>query len=85
MLSVVGQNEGTINLQATLAGASAMNPLPGGTPILHHPISCQTELRLEEDGTFACEHAIAPPGDMRTQFCIDHSVALLLIELARAL
>jgi hypothetical protein len=38
-------------------------------------------LRFEEDGTFACGHTSVPPGDYRTQSCLDHTVALLLMEL----
>ena len=75
----------TINLQATLSSATATaGPrLPTVDP--HHPITCASELRLEPDGTFACEHSEAPSGDPRTQFCLNHSVALLLIELAQTL
>jgi hypothetical protein len=75
---------GTANLQATLSSSSA------GTPAdeiagPHHPITCTTELRFEDDGTFACRHASARSGDLRTRSCINHSVALLLIELAQEL
>jgi hypothetical protein len=68
----------TINLQTTLA---ASNPGTDPAPMPHHPISCKDELLwLEQDGTFGCEHAKVPGDDRRTQFCIDHSVALLLME-----
>jgi hypothetical protein len=83
MLNVVHGQGGTINLQATLSSSTACNSLAEGRP--HHPITCTSELRLETDGTFTCEHASAPSGDTRTQFCINHSVALLLIELAQQL
>ena len=76
--------DGGINLQATLSASSAMST-PEGPPLPHHPITCTSDLALGEDGTFACEHAEVPPGDIRTQYCIDHSIALLLIELSRAL
>ena len=76
--------DGGINLQATLSASSAMSP-PEHAQIPHHPITCASELRFDDDGHFACEHAEVPPGDVRTQFCIDHSIALLLIELGRAL
>lgn len=76
--------EGGINLQATLSASSAMSP--ADNPALpHHPITCTSDLRYDDDGTFGCAHAVVPPGDLRTQFCIDHSIALLLIELGRAL
>ena len=75
---------GVANLQTTLStssGGNAETPIP--TP--HHPITCSSALRLEEDGTFACEHAQVPPGDIRTQQCLDHTIALLLIELSQSL
>jgi hypothetical protein len=75
---------GTANLQGTLSSSSAGTP-PDEAVSPHHPITCTTELRLEDDGTFACRHASAPSGDLRTRSCINHSVALLLIELAQEL
>ena len=76
--------DGAINLQATLSASSAAGPWE--TFVLpHHPITCGSELRFEDDGTLECAHSTAPPGDIRTQFCLDHSVALLLIELSREL
>lgn len=77
-------SDGGINLQATLSASSAMST-PDGAPLPHHPITCTSSLTFEEDGTFGCEHAEVPPGDVRTQYCIDHSIALLLIELSRSL
>jgi hypothetical protein len=74
---------GSVNFQATLSAVSAFSPLEAGCP--HHPITCQSGLRYEEDGTFSCEHTSVPAGDVRTQFCIDHSMAVLLIELAMGL
>jgi hypothetical protein len=76
--------DGGINLQATLSASSAMSP-PEGAIIPHHPITCTSDLRFDDDGTFGCAHTEVPPGDLRTQFCIDHSIALLLIELSRGL
>jgi hypothetical protein len=76
--------DGGINLQATLSASSAMSP-PEGAIIPHHPITCTSDLHYDDDGTFGCTHADVPPGDLRTQFCIDHSIALLLIELSRSL
>lgn len=72
------------NLQATLSATSAV-PLSEGGTIPHHPITCTSTLRYHDDGTFACEHATVSPDDVRTQFCLDHSIALLLIELSRDL
>lgn len=76
--------DGSVNLQATLSASSAMSP-PEGLGIPHHPITCGSELSYHDDGHFACEHAAVPPGDLRTQYCLDHSIALLLIELGRGL
>lgn len=70
--------DGTVNLQATLSSSSSGT----GDTVPHHPITCPGDLRLESDGHFSCEHSTVPPGDVRTQLCIDHSVALLLIELS---
>ena len=81
---VVHSRGKTINLQATLS-ASSTGTLGSAAVLPHHPITCDSCLRLEEDGRLACDHTAAPPGDHRTQQCIDHSVALLLIELGAAL
>lgn len=71
----------SINLQMNLCSASALtDAIPAG----HHPITCRFgELRLEEDGRFACDHGAVGPGDPRTQACVDHSIAVLLFELLR--
>ncbi|HEV7536422.1 MAG TPA: hypothetical protein VGP90_12355, partial [Acidimicrobiia bacterium] len=54
-----------------------------GEPLApHHPITCNDELRLEQDGRLRCSHSETPPDDIRTQFCIDHSISLLLMELS---
>jgi hypothetical protein len=70
-----------VNLQATLSASSALS-LNEGPPDPHHPITCISRLSYDEDGNFSCEHASVPPDDVRTQYCLDHSVALLLIELS---
>ena len=75
---------GALNLQATLSASSATGPWETFV-IPHHPITCAGDLRYDSDGYFRCDHATAPPGDVRTQFCLDHSVALLLIELSTEL
>ena len=75
---------GDLNLQATLSLSSATGPdQPSVRP--HHPITCSSPLRYEEDGSFACRHASVPPGDARTQSCLDHTIALLLLELVNEL
>jgi hypothetical protein len=73
---------GALKLQATLSSSSSGT----GDPVSpHHPITCNGPLRLEGDGRLCCDHTAAPPGDIRTQFCIDHSVSLLLMELSAEL
>lgn len=69
----------TINLQATLTASSSGL----GDPVKpHFPLTCSTSnLSFYDDNSLACEHVRVPPGDPRTQACIDHSVAILLIEL----
>jgi hypothetical protein len=74
-----------MNLQATLSASSATAGPEISRVDPHHPITCASELRLEPDGIFACDHSSVPSGDVRTQFCINHSLALLLIELAQTL
>ncbi|HYT39481.1 MAG TPA: hypothetical protein VEN99_08220 [Acidimicrobiia bacterium] len=73
---------GGLKLQATLSSSSSGT---GEALSPHHPITCDGELRLEGDGSLRCRHAAASPGDVRTQFCIDHSISLLLMELSAAL
>lgn len=74
-------------LQGSLSANSASaagpgNQIPAGQP--HHPITCQHDLRLEEDGTFSCPHATVPPDDPRTQAALDASAAYLLFEVLTA-
>lgn len=69
-------------LQSTIAAASSDND---NSIQPHHPITCPDKIYLEEDGTFRCEHAAAPPNNVRTNQCLTHSIALLLIELAMSL
>jgi hypothetical protein len=70
---------GGLKLQATLSSSSSGT---GEQLSPHHPITCNGDLRLESDGALCCAHSEAPPGDIRTQFCIDHSISLLLMELS---
>jgi hypothetical protein len=73
---------GGLKLQATLSSSSSGT---GDSVSPHHPITCNGSLRLERDGSLRCDHSAAPPGDIRTQFCIDHSISLLLMELSAQL
>lgn len=68
----------SINLQATLSAASA-----GGEPCFpHHPVTCSGALSIHGDGALECEHARTEARDIRTQACVDSSIAILLFELA---
>lgn len=64
-------------LQSSLSASST-----GVEPLVkpHHPITCMGPLFLHEDGRFACEHAEAPADDPRTQQCLNHSIAIMIIE-----
>jgi hypothetical protein len=73
---------GGLKLQATLSSSTSGT---GETLTPHHPITCNGLLRFEHDGSLCCDHTAAPPGDIRTQFCIDHSISLLLMELSASL
>ena len=81
-LAVLGGG-GAVSLQSTLSTSSVSEQAEPVRP--HHPITCPSRLELDEDGTFSCEHTSVPPGDVRTQLCLDHTVALLLIELSHGL
>jgi hypothetical protein len=75
---------GNVDLQATLRSATE-GTQEAGEVGSHHPIACNSELRFEPDGTLVCEHAVAPVGDIRTQHCLNLSLAVLLMELAQRL
>ena len=79
--AVVTQGGG-LKLQATLSSSSSGT---GEVLTPHHPITCNGDLRLEANGSLSCNHSVAPAGDIRTQFCIDHSISLLLMELSAEL
>lgn len=83
-ISVPGLFEYNSNmqLQPAIAAATANNDYSIQP---HHPITCAYKIYYEEDGTFSCEHATAPPGDFRTRQCITHSLALLIVELGAQL
>lgn len=67
------------DLQGTL---SAGNPPPLDSVVVpHHPISCRGELEYDDDG-FRCAHASVPADEERTVFCVQQSIAVLLMELA---
>lgn len=74
--------KGQFSLQAVLSSTTsgmATSVLP------HHPIACTGSLSFDADGVFGCEHVKVPADDERTQACLNHSLACLLIEFASAL
>lgn len=60
-----------VSLAASSAGYEAVIP--------HHPITCAGVLELDEE-EFRCPHAAVPADEERTIYCIQHSIAFLLIE-----
>lgn len=74
--SGASQLQSTISA-ATSTGDSSIHP--------HHPITCTGHLAYDDDGTFRCDHATAPPDNVRTQQCVTHSIALLIVELGMKL
>jgi len=75
-----------MGLQATIAAATSQS-YPGMEPVLpHHPFTCVTgPLYYDEEGQLSCTHAKAPLGDPRTQAGLNHSIAVLIVELASKL
>lgn len=74
---------GAVNLQATLSASSAGTESADVRP--HHPITCTEELALDIGaGEFRCPHCAVKVDEERTVYCVQHSIALLLIELAVA-
>ena len=71
-----------ISLQQTIGHGTAG---VGGQYQPHHPSLCNGRLALHEDGTLECDHLSVPADDLRTQCCVNHSVAILLLELAARL
>jgi hypothetical protein len=74
---VILQGRNLVDLQRTLATAT----WGVDTVAPHHPICCSDELRYD-DVEFSCPHASVPADEPRTVGCIQHSIALLIIELA---
>lgn len=72
-----------LNLQAVLSSSSSGE---SGKPTYpHHPITCVGPLAYRPDsGVLQCEHATTDPDDRRTLACVNHSIALLIIERAFA-
>lgn len=71
--------QSSINLQATLSAATAMGM---GTITPHHPITCQGDLLLHDDGSLECPHVRTAAGDDRTVDALSATVAILLFEVA---
>ena len=69
-----------VSIQPALASESTGSRWPPMEP--HHPITCRGPLWFYEDERFACEHVTVPPDDPRTKAALNHTVAVLLLELA---
>lgn len=82
LMDAMGMQSYQIQLQSTLSAGSAMSSLEPVAP--HHPITCASRLFFHEDGRFGCEHVEVADGDERTTHCVQASIAMLLMELARA-
>lgn len=73
-----------VSLQATISAATSGTE--GQVTVLpHHPITCTQGLYFDEEGELYCDHAKSGKGDKRTQAALNHSMAILLIELASKL
>lgn len=72
-----------MNLQATVSAATAMasSEPQVGLKGYHHPITCGSNIALDEDGSMRCEHATASSDNLRNQDAINASIAILLFEL----
>ncbi len=75
----------SISLQTTISAATASNHEGVAQILPHHPITCTAELFFDEEGCMYCTHAKAPQGDARTQASLNHSMAILILELASKL
>lgn len=83
MSFIVGGNA-LVNLQATISAATAGQQ--EYEPVLpHHPITCTAGIFFDEEGELYCDHAKAGKGNKRTQASLNHSMAILLLELASQL
>lgn len=78
-LPLQGGDSSASQLQSTISAAtSGIGELPPG--VTHHPITCTNRLGFDEDGIFSCSHNQVPADDPRTKACLNHSLALLIIE-----
>ena len=83
MSFIMGGNA-LVNLQATVSAATA-GQAEYESVLPHHPITCTAGLFFDDEGELYCDHAKAPKGNKRTQACLNHSMAILLVELASKL
>lgn len=80
-MSFIVNGNSLVNLQATISAATA-GQTEFETVLPHHPITCTAGLFFDEEGELYCDHAKAPRGNKRTQASLNHSMAVLLVELA---
>lgn len=71
------------DLQTALSAFSQLSTDPKVEP--HHPITCSSTLRYEEDGSFNCPHAEVTADNPRLVAVLNHSIAILILEQAMAL
>jgi hypothetical protein len=72
--------------QLRLQLAAEAGPAWSDPPITpHHPLACGGPLQYHEDGTMQCEHAVTWPQDRRARTAINHSIALLILEMTECL
>lgn len=83
MSFIMGGNA-LVNLQATVSAATA-GQSDYESVLPHHPITCTAGLFFDEEGELYCDHAKAPKGNKRTQASLNHSMAILIVELASQL
>lgn len=68
-------------LQSQIAAQTSYTVPAGQRPVTpHHPITCSSDIRLEDDGAFSCPHAAVPADDPRTQAALNSAAAYLLLE-----
>lgn len=80
MFYVAPNYQNGMNLQGTLSSSTADNSLAGELKGPHHPITCTTQLYLDEDNTIRCEHSTAPPDNPRNQAILDCTIAILIFQ-----
>lgn len=83
MIHATTNSSGQVNLQATISASTSATYEEVDIVRPHHPITCcNGGLYFDYEGEMSCDHAKAPPNNPRTQSALNHSLAILLLELA---